>query len=409
MSSPRDLEIVLLGATGYTGKLCAEHIAKSLPTNLAWGIAGRSSEKLENLSTKLQALNKDRKPPELLPVQFNDAELKTLACKTKVVINCVGPYRKHSTPVVKACAENGTHYVDVTGEAPWVRDMVSKFHEVAKSTGAILISANGVESAPADLLTYVMAKSIKDQFGVVTDETTMSLYHIKGKFSGGTLSTVLDFFDNIDSQSSEPYCISLSKPAKPKSVSILRRIFGVHYVPDIGVGTTCVCEACDTAIVHRTSSLMPQLFNPDFRFWESMKTRNVLTGLAVHFTLITAAIVLLLSPVRWLLPRYIYAPGEGVAEDDKAGFSIEYRGVSTAKQDKPGKKDIRILGSFRYDGCPYVLTGIFLAEAAIVLARSNRVGQDITAGYLTPASLEVEYIENLEKAGAHFKTTVLEQ
>lgn len=139
MSSPRDLEIVLLGATGYTGKLCAEHIAKSLPTNLAWGIAGRSSEKLENLSTKLQALNKDRKPPgiiclpvflrpdgvfgrfdanfmlELLPVQFNDAELKTLACKTKVVINCVGPYRKHSTPVVKACAENGTHYVDVYG------------------------------------------------------------------------------------------------------------------------------------------------------------------------------------------------------------------------------------------------------------------------------------------------------
>ncbi|KAF3483333.1 trans-acting enoyl reductase [Arthroderma uncinatum] len=409
MSSTRDLEIVLLGATGYTGRLCAEHIVKSLPTNLAWGIAGRSLGKLEALATKLQEHDKDRKAPEQLVLQFNEKELTALACKTKVLINCVGPYRKYSTPVVKACAENGTHYVDVTGEAPWVKDMVNKFHETAKSTGAILISANGIESAPADLLTYVMAKSIKDQFDVVTDETTMSLYHIKGKFSGGTLSTILDFFNNLESSSSDPYCISLSKPAQPRSVSIFRRIFGVHYVPDIGVGTTCVCEPCDTSIVHRTSSMMPQLFSPNFRFWESMKTRNIFTGIAVHFTLISVAIVLLFSPVRWLLPRYIYAPGEGAPEESKAGFSIEYRGVATAKQDKPGKKDIRVLGSFRYDGCPYTLTGIFLAEAAMVLARSNRVGQEIKAGYLTPASLEDEYIEKLENAGAHFKTTVLEQ
>ncbi|KAK2865400.1 hypothetical protein FQN49_003614 [Arthroderma sp. PD_2] len=408
MSPTRDLEIVLLGATGYTGGLCAEHIVKSLPTNLTWGIAGRSSEKLEAVATKLQEHAKDRKAPELLPVRFNDEELRALACKTKVLINCVGPYRKYSTPVVRACAENGTHYVDVTGEAPWTKDMVDKFHETAKSTGAILISANGVESAPADLLTYIMAKSIKNQFGAVTDETTVSLYHIKGKFSGGTLSTILDFFNNLDFRSNDPYCISLSKPAQPKSVSILRRIFGVHYVPDIGVGTTCVCETCDTSIVHRTSSLMPQLYSPNFRFWESMKTRNIFTGVAVHFTLVAAAVCLLFTPVRWLLPRYLYAPGEGAAEESKAGFSVEYRGISTSGQDKAGKKDIRVLGSFRYDGCPYFLTGIFLAEAAMVLARSDRVGQEIAAGYLTPASLEDEYIEKLQNAGAHFKTTVLE-
>ncbi|EFR04747.1 trans-acting enoyl reductase [Nannizzia gypsea CBS 118893] len=408
MEHPRTLEIVLLGATGYTGKLCAEHIVKNLPTNLAWGIAGRSAEKLEGLSTKLQALNNDRKAPEILSVQLKDAELKELACKTKVIINCVGPYRKYSTPVVKACAENGTHYVDVTGEAPWVRDMIQKFHETAKSTGAILISANGIESAPADLLTYFMAKSIKDQFGVVTDETDMSLYHIKGKFSGGTLRTIIDFFDNIDSNSSDPYCTSVSKPAQPKSVPILRRIFGVHYVPDIGVGTTCVCEACDTAIVHRTSSLMPQLFNPNFRFWESMKARNIFTAVGFHFALIAVAFVLLISPVRWILPRYLHPPGEGLPEEAKSGFSIEYRGISTAKQDQPGKKDIRVLGSFCYDGCPYRLTGIFLAEAARILARSEKIGQDNKGGYLTPASLEDEYIENLEKAGAHFKSTVLE-
>ncbi|OAL70449.1 saccharopine dehydrogenase [Trichophyton violaceum] len=408
MASPRSLEIVLLGATGYTGKLCAEHIVKNLPTNLAWGIAGRSMKKLEDLSAKLLTYNDDRKAPEILSVQFNDTELKDLACKTKVIINCVGPYRKHSTPVVKACAENGTHYVDVTGEAPWVCDMVKKFHETAKSTGAILISANGIESAPADLLTYFMAKSIKDQFGVVTDETDMSLYHIKGKFSGGTLRTIIDFFDNLDSSSGDPYRISVSKPAQPKSVPILRRIFGVHYVPDIGVGTTCVCEACDTAIVHRTSSLMPQLFNPKFRFWESMKTRNTLTGVAFHFALIVTAFVLLLSPVRWMLSRYFYPPGEGLQEDAKSGFSVEYRGIATAKQDQPGKKNIRVLGSFRYDGCPYKLTGIFLAEAARILARSKNVGQTIKGGYLTPASLEDEYVENLEKIGAQFKYNVLE-
>lgn len=133
MASNREFDIVLLGPTGYTGKLCAEHIVKSLPTNLKWALAGRSLQKVEGVAKELKALNPDRSEPgtssleslvfqrgehfvnlqiEILAVQLTAEELGPLAQKTKLIINCIGPYHLYSTPVVEACAKNGTHYVD---------------------------------------------------------------------------------------------------------------------------------------------------------------------------------------------------------------------------------------------------------------------------------------------------------
>lgn len=128
MSSARQFDLVLLGATGYTGCLAAEHIAKSFSTSLKWAIAGRSSESLEDLSEKLKIVNPDRVSPGLslvlivffLPlrisdievVELNDVELNELALKTRVLINVIGPYHRFSSPILGACARNGTHYVD---------------------------------------------------------------------------------------------------------------------------------------------------------------------------------------------------------------------------------------------------------------------------------------------------------
>lgn len=109
----RQYDVVLLGATGYTGKLCAEHIANHLPTNLKWAVAGRNASKLQELVDTIQTLNRDRLEPEVLTVGLNSVELDVLARRTKVLINTVGPYHLYSTPVVGACAKNGTHYLDV--------------------------------------------------------------------------------------------------------------------------------------------------------------------------------------------------------------------------------------------------------------------------------------------------------
>lgn len=130
-SAERQYELVLFGATGYTGKLCAEHIITHLPTDLRWAVAGRSASKLSAVLEELQHLNPDRLQPGTSQEDFSlgiwtdfprsgietaaltTEDLNRLARKTRLLINTVGPYHLYSTPVVEACAKNGTHYLDV--------------------------------------------------------------------------------------------------------------------------------------------------------------------------------------------------------------------------------------------------------------------------------------------------------
>jgi short subunit dehydrogenase-like uncharacterized protein len=111
--APTKFDIILLGATGYTGSICAEHITSNFPTTLQWAIAGRSSKSLEALATRLKTLNPDRLPPTVIATQVEKNELHTLVRRARVVINAIGPYHIHSEPVVEACVAEGTHYVDL--------------------------------------------------------------------------------------------------------------------------------------------------------------------------------------------------------------------------------------------------------------------------------------------------------
>lgn len=134
----REFDLVLLGPTGYTGQYTAENIYKSFPTTFKWAVAGRSHSKIESLVHKWRQLGYDRPDPgiycfldrisnrvpvlmlaEILIVQMNLDDLHTLAKRTRLIVNCVGPYHLYSTPVVEACAENGTHYVDVSVLPLW--------------------------------------------------------------------------------------------------------------------------------------------------------------------------------------------------------------------------------------------------------------------------------------------------
>lgn len=133
----RPYELILFGATGYTGKLCAEHTTTALPTDLTWAVAGRSASKLQTVVDEIRPLNPDRKQPAIEECALEQDQLNALARKTKLLVNCVGPYSLYGEKVIRACAENGTSYVDTTGEVPWVLKMIRKYHEVAKETGAV--------------------------------------------------------------------------------------------------------------------------------------------------------------------------------------------------------------------------------------------------------------------------------
>ncbi|RYO79010.1 hypothetical protein DL766_004559 [Monosporascus sp. MC13-8B] len=179
----RRYDLVLFGATGYTGLMTAEHIALHLPTDLRWAIAGRSVERLQNVVRECHGLNADRRMPEIEVWDLNDADLAALAKKT--FITTVGPFAKYGEDAFKACAEAGTHYLDCTGEAIWTLEMIQKYEATAKSTGACMITQCGVESATSDLMTYSIASLIRSELSAATSDVVVDFHEVQFIFKPG--------------------------------------------------------------------------------------------------------------------------------------------------------------------------------------------------------------------------------
>ncbi|KAH3479128.1 hypothetical protein KXW89_008153 [Aspergillus fumigatus] len=389
MESEKEFDLVLVGPTGYTGRLCAEHIVKNLPTNLKWALAGRSVQKIEVIAKELKTLNPDRAAPEILAVQLNRQELEPLVQRTKVIINCVGPYHLYSTPVVEACANHGTHYVDATGETPWIREIIEKYHDVAKSNGAIIIPSVGVESAPADILAWSVVKRVREDLSSDTKEVIGAIEEMKSSGpSGGTLNTVLTIFD------------SLFLLRHPQIHGPLR--FGRLRVPQ-----ECPQRATYITIVHRSSTLMPEFYGPLFYFRQFVKVRNALVGIIFHYAFIIGLCLLTLPPVRALVRQFVYAAGQGPRKEDSVNDRVEYRAVATADQKTAAPQ--RVFGKFKYEGSMYALTGLLLAEAAmVILEETERVKKVSRCGIVTPATLGQPFVDRLEKVGCHLETQVFD-
>ena len=134
----REYDLVVFGATGYTGVLIAQYITRQFPTNFNWAIAGRSHQKLSNLLQDLKKNNLDRREPAIEVAQLDLEDLNELARKTKVILTTVGPYHIYGENAIRACATHGTHYLDVTGESPWTIEMIAKYQDQARSTGAVV-------------------------------------------------------------------------------------------------------------------------------------------------------------------------------------------------------------------------------------------------------------------------------
>src|SRR5688572_20947989 len=140
----RTYDLILWGATGFTGRLVAEYLLTNAPASLRWALGGRSKEKLEALRTELSAKNP---AAAKLPLVLGDARdvgtLDAFVPSAKVIVTTVGPFLKHGRELAAACARHGTHYLDLTGEAPFVRELIDNHEEEAKRTGAMLIPCSG--------------------------------------------------------------------------------------------------------------------------------------------------------------------------------------------------------------------------------------------------------------------------
>lgn len=318
----RKYECIVFGATGYTGNYTAEHITTHLPTDFKWAVAGRSEAKLKRLVDGLKLLNADRIQPEIEVAQLEKDDLVNLAKKTKVLITTVGPYQRYGSVVVEACVETGTHYLDCTGEVPWVYDMIQKYDETAKQTGAIMIPQDGIESAPTDLMCWMLVSHIRETLGVGTREIVHTIHDLKSAPSGGTLATVINMFESYGAselaKKSKPWVLCpVSPPQQSASKPFLETITGVRTVNGLGTLTDSLQGPADIPIVHRSWGLYDagRLYGQNFHVSAYMRARNALTGFGFHLVMASVFMALILPPVRWLLKQFIYQPGEGPSKE----------------------------------------------------------------------------------------------
>ncbi|KAK3333216.1 Saccharopine dehydrogenase-domain-containing protein [Cercophora scortea] len=419
----RQYDVVVFGASGYTGKYTAQHITTHLPTNLKWALAGRSRAKLEEVAAQCKALNHDRSQPEIEICSLTNEDLASLAKKTFVLITLVGPYGKMGEPAFKACAENGTHYLDVTGEVPFVAKMLRKYEAAAKASGAVMIPQIGIESAPSDLVTWSLAGLIRSAFhGAPMRDVTVSIHNLKSQGpSGGTLSTVLSLLTNFtlaDLRAAHaPYALSpIPNPNVQHSLSLravqpglLTRLTGLITVPSLGLLTSSIAAQTDAAIVERTWGLLastPQAYGPNFSFRQYMKARNWLSGVAIHLGLMLMGLVMVTPFLRRIAVKYVYKPGEGPDVEEAKKDSLEFRGVAVPDVQEGAGRQAFCRAWFH--GSAYYLTGILLAEAAATLLEDGGEDENLPGGGIyTPACLGQPFIDRLDHAGFYFETKLL--
>lgn len=201
-------------------------------------------------------------------------------------------------------------------------DITHKYHDTAKKNGAIMIPQIGVESAPADLMSWSLVSYIRQTLSTGTAELVVSLHELKAAPSGGTLASLLGLFECYSlghvAKSSEPYSLCpVTPPAHGRSKSLLESLAGVRTVTDLGILTTSLQGAPDATIVNRTWGLMEggKYYGPNFRFGSYMRVRNALLGVVVHLAITFGLLILLVPPIRWILRRIVYQPGQGPTKE----------------------------------------------------------------------------------------------
>lgn len=209
-------------------------------------------------------------------------------------------------------------------------------------------------------------------------------------------------------KSMRPFALAASAPPKdiPRE-SIAEKLLGVRSIRDLGTVTTSPSGSADIAIVHRSSTLMPELYGQRFFFRQFLHVRNVFIGAVVHIGLMIGLSLLVLPPVRSLLRRFVFAPGKGPRKEDSLNDRVEYHAVATADQDTPAPQ--RVFGKLTFHGGMYLFTGLLLAEAAmVILKEEEKVRKVSRGGIVTTATLGQDFVDRLDKVGCSIETKVFQ-
>ncbi|MFT6367424.1 MAG: short subunit dehydrogenase-like uncharacterized protein, partial [Bacteroidia bacterium] len=193
----REFDIIIWGATGFTGRLVAEYLVDTygVEGDLLWAIAGRNQDKLEEVRRSLLKRKDIEKLPILLANSNDASSIKELAARSKVICTTVGPYALHGTSLVEACVNAGTDYCDLTGEVQWMAKIIKQYQDAARKSGARIVHTCGFDSIPSDMGTWYLQQAMIEKHGTAAIQIKGRVGRTSGAASGGTVASMLNMME----------------------------------------------------------------------------------------------------------------------------------------------------------------------------------------------------------------------
>lgn len=377
----REFDIIVLGATGYTGKITCKYLDSLKAAAGKWAMAGRDAAKLQALKQSLHAgdgvptITVDLASPESL-----DALCKRAVC----VLSCAGPFTAVGMPVVEACVRNGTHYVDSTGEYNFVRRVAEKFHATATGAGIALVSCCGFDSVPSDIGNYVLHA----RAGETVTDVKCFYAHRSGGFSSGTMQSILALAADATAADASPTSLLPAEAPQPRATPRQR---GVWYDAAERTWTApFAMAATNERVVRRSNALRGS--TASYMECEEGSFAHVMRA---TFGGVAMKGVMAVAPLRRYLVNKKYPAQASIGPSDEHKAAAYFRGrfVGTTAS---GKRVVCTVGAQRD---AYDVTGVFLGESAlsaVALARQRR----LKGGVLTPSvAFGDEFVRRLVAAG----------
>lgn len=407
MSQSREYDVVVFGATGFTGRLVAEKLVERAPEGTRIALAGRSLAKLAMVREELG--ERAASWPLMLADSANRSTMTKLARSTTAVATTVGPYARYGFPLAEACAKAGTHYCDLTAEVLFMRRTAHELDAVARESGARIVHACGFDSIPSDLGTLMLSNAA----GGALAKVTLLVTDMRGGFSGGTIATSRDMADAVRGDAEaralvfDPYSLSPDRDSEPDRVPGYdddeRDLSGALHEPELGWMAPFIMAPSNTRVVRRSNALAGYPYSKSFRYREAMgfgegvAARAKATGMTVGVGALGAAMGF--GPTRAGIGKVLPKPGEGPTPEERAAgrFTMEIHGWTPDGQ--------HYVSTVSAQGDPgYAATSVMLAETVLLLA-SGDPELPARAGVLTPATgLGIPLVERLRAAGFTFET-----
>ena len=381
----RSYDIVVFGATGFTGALTAEYLARNAPAGMRWALAGRNQGKLEDVRRRLGAGAAD---VPLLRADVTDIEsLRSVAEAARVVISTVGPYIRYGEALVAACARAGTDYVDLTGEPEFVDRMWLGYHEQAVASGARIVHSCGFDSIPYDLGVQFTVEQLPEGVPISVE----GFMRTKASISGGTYQSTIEILSRLRS-GAKLGRERRAREGKPDGRQV-KGVFGKPHPDEFAGGWVVPFPTIDPQTVLRSASALDR-YGPDFSYshYAVVGPLPMMVGLgfAAGITVALAQI----PPTRDLLLK-LMSSGDGPSEEKRAKSWFSVRFAARAGDGRTVRTEVS-------GGDPgYGETSKMLAEAAMCLAFDELPAR---SGQITPAVAMGDALRRrLQAAGIKFE------